>query len=108
MPWGQQEENLGFQILAFHQPHPTAALLTSDPCMNPFVKNEERLWAKISSPSSELRSQSRNSKDIWQRGNQGRPVKKRKRKLVESGEVCLGQPQEMEKEERWGEGGASL
>lgn len=47
MPWGQQEENLGFQILAFHQPHPMAALLTSDPCMNPFVKNEERLWAKI-------------------------------------------------------------
>lgn len=33
-------------------------------------------------------------------------MKKRKRKLVESGEVCLGQPQEMEKEERWGGGGS--
>lgn len=57
--------------------------------MNPFVKNEEGLWAKSltgSSPSSERFSQSRNSKDIWQRGNQGRPVKRRKRKLVEAGE----------------------
>jgi hypothetical protein len=41
-----------------------------------------------SSLSSERLSQSRNSKDIWQRGNQGRPVKRRKRKLVEAGEEC--------------------
>lgn len=60
-----------------------------------------------SSPCIERLGQSRNSKDIWQQSNHGRPVKRRKRKLVEVGEECVcvcawGSHRKWEKEERWG------